>query len=87
MIRRFIRKDAKMASKTALLLVAAALSGCAYHPGPEPAAGLEAINQPVLSRSDYVFDVSAPGGALNASEMARVDGWFQTLGVGYGETI
>ena len=64
-MRRFKGKDAKMASKSAILLVAAAaLSGCAYHPGPEPEAGLNPVNVPVLSRSDYVFDAAAPGGNL-----------------------
>ena len=38
-IRRFIRKDATMASKSALLLVAAALSGCAYKPGTGSGSG------------------------------------------------
>ena len=49
-----------MASKTALLLVAAALSGCAYHPGPDPAAGMAPVNVPVVTRSDFVFDAAAP---------------------------
>jgi hypothetical protein len=60
--RRFIRKDAKMASKTAILLVAAALSGCAYKPGPEFAAGAEPVNVPVVSRTDFAFDAAAPNG-------------------------
>ena len=76
-----------MASKSALLLVAAALSGCAYHPGPEPRAGLEPVNQPVLSRSDYVFDAAAPGGNLPPSEVARLDSWFSSLDLRYGDSI
>lgn len=84
---RFKGKDAKMASKSAILLVAAALSGCAYHPGPEPAAGLEAVNQPVLSRSDYVFDAAAPGGNLPPAEAARLDSWFSSLDLRYGDSI
>jgi pilus assembly protein CpaD len=86
-MRRSIRKDATMASKSALLLVAAALSGCAYHPGPDPEAGLNPVNVPVLSRSDYVFDAAAPGGTLPPSEAARLDGWFSNLGLHYGDAI
>jgi pilus assembly protein CpaD len=86
-IRRFIRKDAKMASKTALLLVAAALSGCAYHPGPEPEAGLSPVNVPVVSRSDFVFDAAAPDGTLSPSEAARLDGWFKGLDLRYGDVV
>jgi pilus assembly protein CpaD len=86
-IRRFIRKDAKMASKTALLLVAAALSGCAYHPGPDLEAGVQAVNVPVVSRSDFVFDAAAPDGTLSPSEAGRLDGWFQGLGLRYGDVV
>ena len=84
---RFKGKDAKMASKSAILLVAAALSGCAYKPGPEPRAGLEPVNQPVLSRSDYVFDAAAPGGNLPPSEAARLDSWFASLDLRYGDSV
>lgn len=76
-----------MASKSAILLVAAALSGCAYHPGPVPEAGLMPVNQPVLSRSDYVFDAAAPGGNLPPSEVARLDSWFSSLDLRYGDSI
>jgi pilus assembly protein CpaD len=86
-MRRYIRKDATMASKSALLLVAAALTGCAYHPGPEPLAGLEAVNQPVLTRSDFVFDAAAPNGTVPPSEAARLDGWFAGLGLHYGDSV
>ena len=86
-MRRFKGKDAKMASKSAALLIAVALSGCAYHPGPEPAAGLDAVNEPVLSRSDYVFDAAAPGGDLPPSEAARLDAWFGGLDLRYGDQV
>ena len=63
-----------MASKTAImLLAAAALSGCSYKPGPAPEAGLAAVNVPVVSREDFVFDAAAPGGNLPPSEAARLD--------------
>lgn len=76
-----------MASKTALLLVAAALSGCAYHPGPDPEAGMAAVNVPVVSRADYVFDAAAPGGTLAPSEAARLDAWFNSLDLRYGDNV
>jgi pilus assembly protein CpaD len=86
-IRRFMRKDAKMASKSALLLVAAALSGCAYQPGPDFEAGMAPVNVPVVSRADYVFDAAAPSGTLAPSEAARLDGWFRSLDLRYGDSI
>ena len=76
-----------MASKTAILLVAAALSGCAYHPGPEPAAGVDAVNVPVVSRTDFAFDAAAPNGTLAPSEAARLDGWFRGLELRYGDSV
>ena len=76
-----------MASKSAALLIAAALSGCAYHPGPVPNAGISAVNEPVLSRSDYVFDAAAPGGNLPPSEAARLDSWFSGLDLRYGDNV
>ena len=76
-----------MASKTALLLVAAALSGCAYHPGPDPEAGMAAVHVPVVSRADYVFDAAAPGGTLAPSEAARLDAWFNSLDLRYGDSV
>jgi len=77
-----------MASKTALLLVAAALSGCAHHPGgPDPAAGAEPVNVPVVSRASYVFDVAAPNGSLSSSEASRLNAWLQSLDLRYGDSI
>lgn len=86
-MRRFKGKDAKMASKSVVLLIAVALSGCAYHPGPVPEAGLNAVNEPVLNRSDFVFDAAAPGGDLPPSEAARLDSWFSGLDLHYGDAI
>jgi pilus assembly protein CpaD len=71
-----------------LLLASAALAGCAVHPGVDnPSAGLEAVNQPVVARSDYVFDAAAPSGNLDPTEAARLDGWFRGLDLGYGDVI
>jgi pilus assembly protein CpaD len=86
-IRRFIRKDATMASKSALLLVAAALSGCAYHPGPDFEAGMAPVNVPVVSRTDYTSEAAAPNGTLAPADAARLNDWFRGLDLRYGDTI
>ena len=66
----------------------ATLAGCQVHRGvDEPARGLVAVNQPVVSRADYAFDAAAPGGNLDPSEAARLDGWFRGLELGYGDVI
>jgi pilus assembly protein CpaD len=85
--RRFFRKDANMASKSAILLAALAVSACGHRPYDIPDRGLEAVNVPVVARSDYVFDASAPDGSLAPYEAARLNAWFAGLDLGYGDTI
>jgi pilus assembly protein CpaD len=86
-IRRFIRKDAKMASKTSVLLLAAALGGCAHQVSPVPEAGAEPVHQPVVTRTQFVFDAATPGGTLPSAEAARLAAWFQGLGLRFGDTV
>jgi pilus assembly protein CpaD len=62
------------------LLALTALAGC----GTDN-RGLESVHQPVVHRTDYVYDVPASG--LSATDRERLDGWFQTLRVGYGDKI
>jgi len=76
-----------MASKSALLLVAAALGGCSHTVGDVPDRGLAAVNVPVIVRADYVFDAAASGDRLAPGEASRLDNWFRGLGLGYGDTI
>jgi pilus assembly protein CpaD len=77
-----------MMRKFALLLLASAIAGCTT-PGTQPTAdrGVESVNQPVLARSTYVLDLSAPGGILPPQEIGRLDGWFQGLNLGYGDSV
>ncbi|MGH2969184.1 MAG: CpaD family pilus assembly protein, partial [Solirubrobacteraceae bacterium] len=35
----------------------------------------------------YVFDAAAPDGSLGSVEEARLDGWFRSLQLGYGDAI
>jgi pilus assembly protein CpaD len=72
--------------KVALLLLASALAGCS---GAQvaPDRGVAAVNEPVLSRATFVIDVAAPGGVIPPEELARLDGWFRGLDIGYGDSI
>jgi len=85
--RRFYKKDAKMASKSAILLVALGLAGCGHSPYDIPDRGLESVNVPVVTRADFVFDAAAPDGSLAPYEAARLNAWFAGLDLGYGDTI
>jgi pilus assembly protein CpaD len=83
--RRFIVKDATMRSKLVLIALSSALAACAT--ADQPDRGVASVNVPVVTTADYVFDAAAPGGALAPGEADRLTGWFQGLGLGYGDTV
>lgn len=50
--------------------------------------GVESVHQPVVSHDAYTFDVQAgPDGALAASEARRLEDWFTSIGLGYGDQV
>lgn len=71
----------RIASASGLIL-GLALAGC----GPVN-RGVESVNQPVVSRTDYVLDVAAGPSGLAPGEDARLTGWFTSLRLGYGDRI
>jgi pilus assembly protein CpaD len=70
-----------------IALLATTLAGPALAREPNPMRGLESVNVPLVTRSDYMFDAAAPDGSLGPSEQARLDAWFRGLDLGYGDTI
>ena len=77
-----------MRSTFLLIALCSVLAGCQTGPARDiRAQGAEAVNVPVVTSADYVFDATAPGGALASGEGERLNGWFQGLGLGYGDTI
>jgi pilus assembly protein CpaD len=85
-IRGFIRKDSTMRSTFLIIALGSALAGCQSMPDV-PAAGVAAANVPVVTSADYVFDAAAPAGVLAPGEEQRLNGWFQGLGLGYGDNV
>jgi pilus assembly protein CpaD len=74
-----------MRSKVILIALASSLAACNT---PDLAdKGVAAVNVPVVTSADYVFDAAAPDGALAPGEADRLNGWFQGLGIGYGDAI
>jgi pilus assembly protein CpaD len=87
-IRGSFRKESTMRSKFLLIALGSALAGCQTPTGPDVrAAGLSAVNVPVVTSANYVFDAAAPGGTLASGESDRLNGWFQGLDLGYGDTV
>jgi len=77
-----------MRSKYLIIALGSALAGCQTPGTPDnPAKGLASVNVPVVTSADYVFDAAAPGGTLAPGEGDRLNGWFQGLGLGYGDTV
>lgn len=74
-----------MRSKLLILALAATVAGC--NAPDMPRQGLSAVHVPVVSTTNYVFDAFAPDGSLAPGEVARLDSWFRTLEVRYGDTV
>ena len=48
---------------------------------------LESVHQPVVSRTDFVFDVAAPGERFADSDASRLGAWFDSLNLRYGDRV
>lgn len=69
------------------ILLALAVTGCET-PGVNPAMrGVASVHEPVMTRSTVAFDAGAQGGYMTPDEIARLDGWFRSMELGYGDSI
>ncbi len=48
---------------------------------------LNSVHQPVVQRTDFVFDVAVEGDSVSAAEQQRLRGWFDSIGLAYGDTV
>lgn len=48
---------------------------------------LYAVHQPIVERTNYLFDLRSGYGGLSPDERARLNEWFASLGLGYGDRI
>jgi pilus assembly protein CpaD len=48
---------------------------------------LESVHQPVVSRTDYVFDMPAPGTGIGDADPRPLAAWFESLGLKYGDRV
>jgi len=67
----------------AALLPMAALAGCQGTRN----RGLESVHQPVVDHTDYAFDVAVTPHGLASGEAERLDGWLNSLRLGYGDRV
>ncbi|WP_022683054.1 CpaD family pilus assembly protein [Sphingobium bisphenolivorans] len=69
---------------SALALLALPLAACQTSVN----RGVESIHQPVVSQTAFTYDVQAgPDGGLSGSEARRLDDWFASIGLGYGDQV
>jgi pilus assembly protein CpaD len=77
-----------MSRSITLFGLVAVLGACqTTTPTDRPATGLSAVNVPVVTRADYALDLSAPDGTLSSSEAARLNSWFGSMVLGYGDMV
>ena len=48
---------------------------------------LESVHQPVVSRTDFVFDIAAPGERFADGDTNRLSAWFDSLNLRYGDRV
>ena len=48
---------------------------------------LYSVNQPVVERNNYTFDVQSSQSGLSIADQQRLDGWFEALELGYGDRV
>ncbi len=77
---------ALVAIGTALTLPSAALAKKPPRERHDATRGLDSLNQPVVQRTDYLLDLADNGG-LADSDIGRLNDWFETVGLGYGDHV
>ena len=78
-------KDKNMKAKLTILAFGSLLAAC--NAPDQVNAGLSTTHVPVVSQTSFVFDAAAPGGVLGQDEAQRLDKWFGSLGLGYGDSV
>lgn len=70
------------------LLAVLALPLAACQSAGEINRSMDSVHQPVVSRTDFVYDVRpSSDGDLSAVEMERLNGWFSSIGLAYGDRV
>ena len=54
---------------------------------PTENRSLYSARQPVVERTNFTLDVNTVGDGLTVSEQQRVSGWFEAMGLGYGDRV
>jgi pilus assembly protein CpaD len=75
-------------SRQILALAVLALPLAACQTDQAANRGMESVHQPVVSHTAFTYDVqTGPDGGLSGSEARRLDDWFASIGLGYGDQV
>lgn len=80
-----MRKSMFRAAPAAIALsLGLMLAGCG---GMATNRSLESVHQPIVERTNYTLDVTTGPGGLSIPEQRRLAGWFEAMGLRYGDRI
>ncbi|MBB4860241.1 pilus assembly protein CpaD [Novosphingobium chloroacetimidivorans] len=68
----------------AALALGASLAGCT---GMPTNSSMNSVHEPVVERVNYTLDLATGNGGLSYPEQQRLAGWFEELGLRYGDAI
>jgi pilus assembly protein CpaD len=77
----------KIAAVSALGLV---IGGCSTQPDQLEVHrnySVYSLHQPVVDRTNFVFDVATQGDSVSDAEQGRLAAWFDSIGLRYGDSI
>lgn len=78
------RKLANLPAIALTLTLGLGLAGCG---GMATNTSLYSVKQPVVERTNFTLDVTTTSAGLPVSEQQRLNGWFETMDLAYGDRI
>lgn len=79
-----IARPARLAIGSLALSLALLVGGCGGMPTNR---SMNSVHQPVIERVNYTLDVRTAGAGLDSGEQGRLAGWFEAMGLKYGDRI
>ena len=77
-----------MSKKNLVRLGALAVLAMPLAAEAKPNRSVDSVHQPVVSHTAFTYDVQAgPDGGLTATEAHRLEDWFASIGLGYGDQV
>lgn len=80
---------ARVPTVAALALAGLAAGGCVPDAplSPHMNPSISSVQQPVVQRNDYLLDLATTGNGVSQGELDRLDAWFQSMALDYGDRI